>query len=311
MNDNGHHQDVNLEEAFKTIEKIHLKDCIDSTIALASMYYMAKHVPQDYKKAFELSGKAAETGNAEAIGMQGFMLVEGLGIASNTNRGIELLKYAAERGDIPANGHLARYYFDGEHVEQSYEKAANYYNASLEDPFSLAGLAFLYEFGLGTEQSLKTAESYYVEALKTNNILATVAIAHWYIVGKYYVKDHAKAFQILTKGAATKDDENIAFLAMLMACSSNSDIYAPQEALLIIEEQMQWKDQQHSYELDLAKAMTLGALGKFEQANEIIQQIKFVYEDPENSQYFKRQRHATERFLDAEEELASFKSCVY
>jgi TPR repeat protein len=311
MYDNGIFVDVDLQKAFNIFEKSHTEGCVQSTVGLANMYYLARHVPENNEKAFALYEQASQSGDLESLAVMATMLIDGLGVKEDKKRGFELLHKAAERDDDESQYHLANYYFDGIFVEQNYEKAAKYYQASLSNPFSQFGLGYLYEFGLGVHQNFEIAEQYYLGSFRQGNTQGIMALARWYINGNYYIKDHSAALKLLEQGAATRDDENIALLAMLLSCSTNNNIQDPKKALSLISEQKKWKDNAHVYEVDLAEAIVMGSLGKFAKARDIIDEIEHFYSNPKYQQQHLRNWHARDRFASFKVELESFQSCSW
>ena len=309
--DNGIFVEVDLQKAFNIFEKSHSEGCVQSTVGLANMYYFGRHVPVDKEKAFSLYEQASQSGDLESLAVMATMLIDGLGVEEDKKRGFELLHKAAERDDDESKYHLANYYFDGTYVEQSYEKAAKYYQASLSNPFSQFGLGYLYEFGLGVQQNFDLAEQYYLDSFRQGNTLGILALARWYIHGKHYTKDHLAALKLLEQGAATRDDDNVALLAMLLSCSANNNIQNPKKALHLISEQKQWKDNEHHYEVDLAEAVVMGSLGKFAKARAIIDEIEPFYSNAKLHQKHLQNWYARDRFTSLKLELESFRSCSW
>lgn len=311
MYDNGIYVDVDLEKAFEIFEKSHLEGCTPSTVDLAHMYFLGRHVSVNYEKAFSLYELASRSGNMESLSLMATMLIDGKGVDEDPKRGFELLHRAAERNDEESQYHLGNYYFDGKHVEQSYLKAVSYFEASLINPFSQFGLGYLYEFGLGVEQNLQQAEAYYLGANRQGNSLSIEALASWYIHGKHYAKDHQSALILLKQGNVTNNDRNVAQYAMLLACSFDSEIRNPSKALRLITEQKKLRENDHNYEIDLAEAAVLGALGEFESAKVIIEDIEDFYLSKEYTQLHIRHWYAQERFLSIKNDIESFQRCSW
>jgi hypothetical protein len=133
-------------------------------------------------------------------------------------------------------------------------------------------------------------------------------LAPGYINGKHFAKDHSAALKLLEQGAATKDDDNVALLAMLLSCSTNNDIQNPKKALHLISEQKQWNDNDHAYEVDFAEAVVMGSLGKFAKAKDIIDEIEPFYTLAKHDQKHLRNWYAQDRFIAFKKELDSFQS---
>ena len=73
---------------------------------------------------------------------------------------------AAEQGEAQAVNDIGNMYEDGQGVEQSYEKAKEYYQQaiSMGSAYGLISMGYMYELGHGVEQSYEKAAEYYQQA---------------------------------------------------------------------------------------------------------------------------------------------------
>ncbi len=103
--------------------------------------------------------------DAEALYQEGEAAYQ----AQNYGIAIKILTSAAEAGSEYAWFRLGWMYANGEGVEQSYEKAAEYYQLAVDQgvPAAMNNLGVLYELGQGVEQSLEMAIAYYQQAAET------------------------------------------------------------------------------------------------------------------------------------------------
>lgn len=108
---------------------------------------------------------AENVSDAEALYQEGEAAYQ----AQNYGIAIKMLTSAAEAGSEYAWFRLGWMYANGEGVEQSYEKAAEYYQLAADQgvPAAMNNLGVLYELGQGVEQSLEMAIAYYQQAAET------------------------------------------------------------------------------------------------------------------------------------------------
>lgn len=92
----------------------------DATYALAILYEQGLGVEEDRETSRELLQAAANAGH---LGAQGDMLLDGVDVARDVPRGIELLTRCAENGDVIAQVSRAGYSMSGELVPRDLELA--------------------------------------------------------------------------------------------------------------------------------------------------------------------------------------------
>ena len=78
----------------------------------------------------------------------------------------EETKRAADQGDADAQFNMGAMYYDGEGVQQDYQKAKQWYEKAAEKKDANAQyiLGFMYEKGHGVRQDLATAKEWYGKA---------------------------------------------------------------------------------------------------------------------------------------------------
>jgi TPR repeat protein len=80
-------------------------------------------------------------------------------------------------------------------IEQSYEKAFNYFSkaAKTEDPSALYHLGFMHENGYGTPVDLTQAATFYQKASRHGNLPATTRLGMMYLTGTGMHQDVSRA----------------------------------------------------------------------------------------------------------------------
>lgn len=108
---------------FKVVEKAKIADgkVMEAAIIANSSY--AKH---NMKKGINLLNDAAET-NPQAMYLLGVLYEAGEGMDGDMNKAVSYMKKAADMGYGPAECAIADMYYEGRGVEQSYEKAVEWY----------------------------------------------------------------------------------------------------------------------------------------------------------------------------------------
>ena len=181
--------------------------CLITTICYAQSSDDAKyeqaekyHQAKDYKRAFPLFKELADKGNAAAQRVIGIYYHYGYSPeGKNLEKAYEWYKKAADNEDIIAIGNIGGMYRNGEYVEQSDDKAYEFYlrAAQMNDSHSVypkVDLACMFWDGYGetadetgriTGQSLKLAEKWFREAAKQNNAYGMYWLARFYDFNSY------------------------------------------------------------------------------------------------------------------------------
>lgn len=99
---------------------------------------------------------------------------DSLGIYMNKEKGIELIRRAAEQGDSWAQYGLGICYEDGDGIEQDYEQAAYWYRKSAEqgNAWGQYLLAMCYDGGQGVAQDYAQAVYWFRKSAEQGNTAA-------------------------------------------------------------------------------------------------------------------------------------------
>ena len=155
-------------------------------LALGECYYFGECVEQDYKKAVywyekglkqekHLVAKYGEENEKELFVPAQYNLAqcyyEGDGVEQNYEKAVYWYTKAAKLGDADAQNNLGNCYQNGEGVEQDYEKAVYWYTkaAKLGDADAQNNLGNCYQNGEGVEQDYEKAVHWYRKAAKQGN----------------------------------------------------------------------------------------------------------------------------------------------
>ena len=303
MYDNGIFTEPNVALAFSYFSKGDRLGCIEAKVALAHMYYSGRYVDEDLNIAFELYLQSSEQGDLEAKSMLGMMYLRGEADVYDPVKGVSLIKYAAEEGFDRAQVYYAGLFFTGTSVEQSFANAKAWYLKAIDsDPFAQSAIAQMYEYGLGVEQNFKLAEKYYLKALKQGNVEAIEGLARWLVDGRFYDRNHTKAAQLLKSNLDLQNQRIVGLYSMLLSCSSNKKVYNPQEALKLIEQQIDWHGENINDEIIMAKAAALSTQNEFDKAIQLLIPIKSEINEfltkYENYQLFKMNERFESLFTD-------------
>lgn len=154
------------EKAFEIYTELANQGMVEAIHNLGIMYYDGEGTVQDYEKARILFEKSAKLGESASWYMLGLIYDLALGVPKNIEKAITCYKYAEDNTDAQYN--LGCIYYNGEYVEQNYEKAFYYFKDTTAN--ELASSAYMvgrmYENGEGVKKDLKQALDYYQKALE-------------------------------------------------------------------------------------------------------------------------------------------------
>ncbi len=187
---------------------------------LGYLHYQGQGVPQDDTRAFELFQKAADAGHVEAQTFLGFMYDAGRGVAKDKKKAFELYEASAEEGDITATINLGVMYYKGDGIPKNYDKAFELLNEieHVNSAVLQLYLGNLYFYGYGVRQNISKAVEYYLRAAALGDVSAHYFLGSIFQQGKGAVKAQpAEALRYYTY-AAQKGDRNAQYnLATLYA----------------------------------------------------------------------------------------------
>lgn len=121
-----------------------------------------------------------------------------------------------ENGNADAMCDLGALYYNGRGVEQSYEKAVEYYTMSAELGCAQAAenLGYCYYYGRSVEQDYEKAYHYFIKGALTGQPSSLYKVGDMYAHGYYVEKDENIAFAIYKQ-------------CYMMICSSDKTFYRP------------------------------------------------------------------------------------
>ena len=145
----------------------------------------------------------ANEGDACAQNNFGLMYSNGRGVDQSYEKAVEWFQKAAEQGLAVAQYHLGDMYYDGTGVEESNEKAAEWYLKAAEQGFADAQyrLGDMYDFGLGVEESYEKAVEWVLKAAEQGFAIAQYDLGFMYEYGTVVEQSYAKARDWYLKAA--------------------------------------------------------------------------------------------------------------
>jgi len=122
---------------------------------------------------------------------------------------VELARGWADKGKAWAQAHLANKYYNGNGIEQSYEKAIEYLTLAIQqdDPNAMFGLANMYHHGAGVAKSTEKAIELYTQAANQGHATAQANVGVCYYNGEGIDQSFELAREWWIK-AAVQDKEN-------------------------------------------------------------------------------------------------------
>ena len=177
-------------------------------------YDVASSLPDGSPEQDEIRNNAkdnilelANEGDACAQNNLGLMYQNGRGVEQSDEKAVEWFLKAAEQGDADAQYELGVMYEHGDGVEKSYEKAAEWYLKAAEQEFPSAqnDLGRMYEKGLGIEQSYEKALEWYLKAAEQRNADAQCKLGVMYENGTGVERSDEKALEWYLEAAKQGD----------------------------------------------------------------------------------------------------------
>lgn len=164
---NGHGTEKDKAKAYDYLLKAYNNGDCEACYTLGRYYFDGESVAQDDEKAFTLFREAAGKGSTHAMYYLGRCLHEGRGTKADHAEALKCLEAAAKKMPL-SQVYLAFLYFDGDGIEQDYEKAFAWMKKAAESghPDGAYYLAEFYEKGHGTEVNLTEAMNWYAVAEK-------------------------------------------------------------------------------------------------------------------------------------------------
>lgn len=115
--------DEEVNEALKQIYELAENNNPKAQNFMGWLYYEGERVQQDYKKAFTLFSKSAQSQYTDALFMLGVMYNKGQGINKDEARGFHYFKLAADKGDEYALFNIGIHYYNGYGIKKRLTKS--------------------------------------------------------------------------------------------------------------------------------------------------------------------------------------------
>lgn len=176
----------------------------------------------DREKAAEWYGKAAEQGNAEALGRLGRLFFEGGGVQKDFGKALERFQKAAAQGDAIAQFGLGMMYGKGDGIPKDDIKAQEWIQKSAAQalPDAQNSVAAWYAEGyLGFSKDAAKAVEWWQKAAAQGHAFAQLSLGQAYRDGKGVPRDAVKAVEWYEKSAAQGLGVSQFFLGMEYADS--------------------------------------------------------------------------------------------
>jgi TPR repeat protein len=157
----------------------------------------------DFQTVTNLLCRESRHGNTAAQGLWGFTLVILSRSPAGAETGLQLLRNAAEKGDVPAMLQLASLYEGGKYVRRNYNETFHWYGMAADKGNAEAELELggCYHYGFGTTPDfVKAAECYRRSAGQTNYV-AMKSLGYLLMNGYGVDKDLGAARYWLTRAA--------------------------------------------------------------------------------------------------------------
>jgi TPR repeat protein len=147
---------------------------------LGIAYLSGRGVAQDYIKAREWAGKAADKGEPHGMTSLGILYETGSGVAQDYIKAREWYEKAVEKGDTEAMTRLGWVYLNGHGVARDDVKAREWYQKAAEkgEAGAMTNLGSLYEHGRGGAQDFSKAREWYEKAADMGDATAKSYLKH-------------------------------------------------------------------------------------------------------------------------------------
>lgn len=151
--------------------------------------------------------KAANAGDAGAMGMIGHKFWIGHGVKKNYRRAKEWLLKAADNDDGYGNHAIGLMYYQGSGARKNYKKAMEWFlkNTEQNTPYFQTALVLIgdmfYNGGTGIKQDYQEAIQWYLKAAKSENPYGIYSIGKMYYEGVGVEQSYQKALEYFIEAA--------------------------------------------------------------------------------------------------------------
>ncbi len=184
-----------LEQATDSVRQIYVRaqqGVAADQNEVGGWYYRGRHVPQNYETALQWWSRAAQQGNALAIGNMGLCYQTGHGILADSTRAVQLYDRSLRAGN-PS-------------LFQSLENQANRGNL-----FAATYMAHCYKDGIGTRRNADKQMEYLAIAADRGSVSSRTQLGLMY----YNKRDYVQAFNNFSM-AANHGDVNATYFTGLL-----------------------------------------------------------------------------------------------
>ena len=145
----------------------------------------------------EKNSALAQEGDCLAEEDLGYMYHYGRGVEQSYEKAVEWYRKAADQGYARAQHNLGYMYYSGHGVEQSYEKAVEWYRKAADQGLAAAqnNLGYMYYCGHGVEQSYEKAVEWYRKAADQGLAAAQSDLGYMYYNGQGVEQSYEKAVE--------------------------------------------------------------------------------------------------------------------
>ena len=223
--DEGNGSEYALQKAFAIFEKLSKQNHVDGEICFSCCLMEGYGCIKNSEKGIDLIKYLAIKGNARAQHALGVYYKNGKGIEKNISKAVEWFTKAAEQGKTSAQFKLALCYYQGEGVAKDYPKAFRWFAKAAEqgDASSQYFLAFCYANGKGIGQDYQKAVGWYSKAAEQGHDEAQVCMGICYENGLGIKQDSQKAIEWYSKAAEQGNEKAKEKLNNLLERMKNDD----------------------------------------------------------------------------------------
>ena len=199
----GYGTDKDSAKAFELYKRAAQTGDADAMVVVGYMLYAGEGVHEDEQESFTWTKKAAEAGDVMGMKNLAHDYKNGYGTSKNISKAIEWYTKAAEAGNTDSLVNIGRIYLDGDGVPTNYTKAAAYFKHASEqgNGDAMNELGLMYDKGQGVAEDSKLAFQWYLRAAEAGSLIGMANAGACYLWGSGTSKDMVKAKVWLEKSA--------------------------------------------------------------------------------------------------------------
>jgi TPR repeat protein len=149
------------------------------------------------QEAFESCHRAAQKGDAQAMGLLGLMYEKGRGTPRDDQKAVEWLKKGALKGDAAAQNNLGFLYLKGRGLARNLVQAKKWFEKSAAQGLASAqeNLGLIYSGTKGIPKDYEKAFGWFKKAAEQGDLEAQINLAVMYSLGEGGPRDYVKSYQ--------------------------------------------------------------------------------------------------------------------